>query len=478
MKCFIYVFLFFFSQSFAQNWHPILLNEKHNFEQPLPQILDIVSMHPQMFYGGGCGLIEEHPLKSIIHTIWVDSFYSQNADTFYIFNKKYEESADTWGEFIYKQVSNFLGDTMIKRQNSYYEFIKNDNRYYMYPLAQPLESWYWDSVQNVTATIIHEGDTMLFGYLDSLKVILLSTGDSIVLSKNNGLLYNTTDGNPQKLIGLEIQNKGEVIPKFINIFNFENELTIKKHGEYYTTEGYWGSEKKQIKYYNKQILSPYQIKYTTEETWDRYEYGFWGLNRYVVDGWINNVVFDLNLYGFLNYTDEVDTNKYNRNYRNLIGNIVKYTIQVINNGDTLYPDGDIVTYYDTLTAIPINWYSPFEGYTSDCITGYAIGNDTIGDVWSAEDILGLDVGIEQLKEELLLIYPNPAIDYIIIEWVETLKNETYFTLYNINGQALISKKLFNSVEQIHLLEIPNGVYWIEIYVENKSAYRRLICIAR
>lgn len=107
--------------------------------------------------------------------------------------------------------------------------------------AQIGEFWLWDTLENVTATVHAAEKAILWGQEDSIKTLLLSTGDTVRLAKGLGLLqfpdgYQT--GRYFRLKGIQAANVGISLPTVRDIYDlkvgdrFEYSIYNTNHGEY------------------------------------------------------------------------------------------------------------------------------------------------------------------------------------------------------------------------------------------------------
>lgn len=85
-------------------------------------------------------------------------------------------------------------------------------------------SWTFDLDLMITAEIANTDTMTVFGSSDSIKIILLSTGDIITLSKNHGLLGFPSDISPGaialQLSGIGGRDIGNRLPDFGDYFNW------------------------------------------------------------------------------------------------------------------------------------------------------------------------------------------------------------------------------------------------------------------
>jgi len=80
------------------------------------------------------------------------------------------------------------------------------------------------------------------------------------------------------------------------------------------------------------------------------------------------------------------------------------------------------------------------------------------------------VGVKNIEETLLEIYPNPIIDYLHIK--NTKQPIESISIYNLLG-VLVYNKSYNE-SSIDLQNIPSGVYFIEVKSNNEFYRKRII----
>ena len=73
------------------------------------------------------------------------------------------------------------------------------------------------------------------------------------------------------------------------------------------------------------------------------------------------------------------------------------------------------------------------------------------------------------------VFPNPASDFIQIEMTERGSIETAFcSIYNVNGQLLLEKKLTSFQEKINIQHLLNGIYFLQIQTEEGVLSKKFI----
>lgn len=129
--------------------------------------------------------------------------------------------------------------------------------YHLYPNASVGQSWIFNPAAQLSAEVVAVQSTSLFGMPDSLKTILLGTGDTIQLSKNWGI-YRFPDflsaGNYYTLTGIDNQRLGYYLPQKRD-FILNNEVGDKfgnNSSSYYDNGG--GSANSQKNYYTDYLI--------------------------------------------------------------------------------------------------------------------------------------------------------------------------------------------------------------------------------
>lgn len=155
---------FFCMAGFAQNWSPVNLSEKYNFQNDTADY--------------------------ITNTIWVDSVSVQNGDSIFYLNRivKPCDTCQLSSNLYLANQEQFLQRTIRKENEDKYIF-SGQTPFTIFAKADLNDTWLLDTLNEIEATISNIQDIQLFDNQDSVKTIALSTGDSILLSKNHGLVY-------------------------------------------------------------------------------------------------------------------------------------------------------------------------------------------------------------------------------------------------------------------------------------------------
>ena len=86
--------------------------------------------------------------------------------------------------------------------------------------------------------------------------------------------------------------------------------------------------------------------------------------------------------------------------------------------------------------------------------------------------------LPDLNSIAFVLSPAPAKDYLRVSTYEVLKMEVYFDIRDPNGNVVKSKRVRktkgNFDVDIDISELPNGVYFLKIYVENTEYVQRFV----
>ena len=83
------------------------------------------------------------------------------------------------------------------------------------------------------------------------------------------------------------------------------------------------------------------------------------------------------------------------------------------------------------------------------------------------------VGINELQESMLSIYPNPSTDKITIELSGSVK-ESYLAIVNTEGQQLLTRQITDPKTQIDISNLPNGVYFVRLTNDKSVEVRKFV----
>jgi hypothetical protein len=185
---------------------------------------------------------------------FADSFKVLNSDTTYFVNRIVERNnPNNHGQNDTAQLDRwqFLQREILRRSDGWYVLF-NPGSLVINSRAGLGDSWLYDTVRNLTATVVAMDTMTVFGLLDSAKNIALGNGGgSILLTRSNGVLVFPADTSdhlqpntdPFILRGIQTRSIGEKVIGFSDIYNFNVGdvfvYTIRYIESAYTTTTTW-----------------------------------------------------------------------------------------------------------------------------------------------------------------------------------------------------------------------------------------------
>ncbi len=166
-----------------------------------------------------------------VYTIKADSVVFANGDSIFYLNRVACENCTTivngpancdtcYGKYNQAQ---FLQKIMTVSANGVITF-SDTNELVIQTQSTLNDTWQFSTTPAITAEVILLSIIDVFGNIDSAKTIILSSGDTIILSKNYGLLqfpFSYGSGQHYYLTGIETQQLGFIPPKMKDFFNFD-----------------------------------------------------------------------------------------------------------------------------------------------------------------------------------------------------------------------------------------------------------------
>lgn len=168
-----------------------------------------------------------HYFQEDVHTatIAVDSMEVIGNDVMFYLNRivvECDTCEQSWLPYFLYNQPNFLQKKVLL-QDSVFRFL-DTNEFAIMPYAPVGTNWTFDTINNITASIIGASMVTTFGETDSLKLISLSNGYSIVLSKNFGIKSFQVNGDEPEfqLKGVQgINDFGYYVPDMEDYYDYE-----------------------------------------------------------------------------------------------------------------------------------------------------------------------------------------------------------------------------------------------------------------
>ena len=452
----------------AQNWSPILVNEKMNYQ------------HNDSSY--------------ISHSIWVENVAPQGNDTIYELNKIVIDCPDEPEKVLRNQPS-FLQMNVIKQDSGKYLF-SNPNNYLILTKAHMWDSWIFDQANNIIATVNGHTLTDILGTPDSVKYIGLSDGSQLRISKNFGIIKipDFENGGYFELVGIQDTEFGESVIDFWDIYDFEVGDVFQydyTHGDAsvfdYQTQKYTVESKDifddSIKYQMHYVIDGYWIDYWS---WESYHYSYWGTKEICYIDSINHPSNKFNYELVIMWEDYWGYYFYDTSFSKVFLSKDSLAFRVKTMGSAaLYPEveqlyKEISSYEDTLIRIqsyPENLlvqykeglgrtiydYWDFEQITYQHLEGYVKNGDTVGTI-TPDSLLLTKISEPKTIAKNWIIYPNPAQDWFHFKLSNTNSKVTYnIELRNLCGQLVKEEKNIQSTHYaMNVADLNAGVYFYVI----------------
>lgn len=360
-------------------------------------------------------------------------------------------------------------------------------------------SWMFDEHNGITATVDDEWEEDLFGSPDNLRRILLSSNDTIVLSRSSGIVLFTRENVSYEIIGVEGAGLGRILPNLSSYFNFQqgDELVYRITCTTLASQPGGPQYPDLLAYFWKVIITarqnnPSGVNYsissartpnycTFSPDWPTPSSNWTFItNEILADHPILDAYPGKAVDGSICWSD-MDGYHYPRfiarhgltqDGRDLltyskIGNYGRGfdAIQEVSPG--LYPIlsqviGSIV-YEDILGLIDV--YFHFNGYHRGVnLVGAIIGGDTI----IPPPFVDYLVGINEEKTKSIGIHPNPAEDYFIIQG----EPGQMITIHDMKGRLILNSITTAAKTEIVTRNLKAGMYLVS--VGSKSPERLII----
>ncbi len=460
-NAFTLLFIVITFNSYAQVWSPFNLSEKFNYQSDTANI------------------ITASYFTDSVKVIGTDSVFYLNRIVVQYANNVYDTALINQPQFWERE--------MVKKQNGNYQF-RNQGNKSLLTFAASNDSWLFDSIQNISATVISIHEENIFSNPDTVKTILLSSGDTIKLSKHFGFTkfpLNDSSAIFQNLVGINGRNIGELIPDFNSVFDFDVDdvFSFSFHANGWFSSGDDGYTTEKI--LTKNIISSDSIEYTVQV--HTYIYPFGAPNSYTSNhistwkfgtskhGWMNrfapqSIYNSLGLYtyqyhdysiplGGIIYDMRLDSGACNR--KSITTKYSGYYDSL--NGDTLFqfntfePPTVGFTYTEGLGLTNINSVG-FENSGNN----YVARNFNLTGYIKGTEVCGVILGEQSILEYPAFIYPTLCTDKI---YIQNIFSQSTVSILDIFGRLKIKSEIFKD-SNIDMSPFPSGIYFV--HIENNS----------
>jgi len=458
--------------AFSQNWAPINSTEK--FCYSTDENLDIIDA-----------------------VLWVDSLGIIGNDSVFHLNKiaRIIENQD----FVcLNNQPQFLLDDVIVKPNGEWVFVDTAfsefdqiDTFKILPKANYYESWEFSS--DLDAAIANVSTMSIFGQTDSVKTILLSDYSQILISKSHGIINWRGE---YQLIGIEGRNLGLKVPRFEDmysnisvgdvvcfltygwevgngvvqkfikrrieidsIFRYEDSIVLHVEEWIKTDIIYWSEVMEDIDSQHKKIVLN---KNGLTEAYPNELINLHISHEYAWAGGYAIIKLESFRWGGLKKTEVLFLNQ--EPYTVLLDPCDNINAdQYCYNGDLLIMEHSEKYGFLEYDNEGFEW----GGYTQ--IKGVIDDGDTLGYIYP----FGIVGSHEISSQENWSLYPNPAKDFITIQFPMESKNIAY-KIFNLNGVLLKEGILSQSESRISVKELPKGMYFIELNINGELTTKKWI----
>jgi hypothetical protein len=481
-------------RSFGQQaWSPIHQDKLYSYRKT--ENFDKNIFNPNGYYGS----LDFNP---IVQNVFITGFSTVGSDSVFMLNKRAKPIGTISNSFTNNQLSyvwdfeypGFLNNEI--RTTSFGEyFFQGNDTFLLKPQAQLFDSWIFKDT--VTATVIAIEPFTQWNVPDSLKTILLSNNDTILLSRNFGMLkFPDPDsvGNYIEILGLQKDTLswGLRTPDFWDTYNFNvgDVLMYEWNESAYPNLYNTGCIKLNIVQKN---WLPNGIEYGVDELGYRESNFLIPFNRnsspirFTIDScqYING--FHPNLMSFSHSAEQIPSFS-GWNIRSFAiasldsNNLIRKDIYRLE----LQPDSILFVRYEEIYRYKVGIgfyeyiYSGFEGAAASSLIGYVKDGDTIGTVYSDSLIIALsNEAVESGSENFAIVYPNPSTEgQLNIKLNEVQTGKIDVTVFNINGQLLYDE-IFSGGEETLDLSIGqrfvSGFYIVKVKSSGREQYLKWQC---
>jgi hypothetical protein len=198
MKYLIKIFFLFLMIPFnaaCQNWQPLVSSNSYTYFSNLSD--------------------------TSIAVIRTDSVAFQGIDSVFSLNRVLRPVKGN-NAIILRNQSQFLGKTGVWKSDGTF-LLEDTSIHVLKTKSKAGDTWISDTATGMTASTLLQRTDTVFGRMDSMKVIVFSNLDTLVLSKNYGIVYysKSVTNTSYRLRGIQNQNLGFQMPDFRHIYDFQ-----------------------------------------------------------------------------------------------------------------------------------------------------------------------------------------------------------------------------------------------------------------
>ncbi|HEU4717955.1 MAG TPA: T9SS type A sorting domain-containing protein [Bacteroidia bacterium] len=484
----------------AQNWSPLNLTDKYNYR------------------------LGNDPV--ITQTVWQNGFSAVAGDTVFTLNDIMCDTCLTWTSgplacdscYGLLHVAQFEGKQVKQFASGWCNF-RDPGSKTIDLFAALNDTWLFDTLNNVTAQVIFAGNSVVLGNADSVKTLLLSTGDTLCFSKDYGIVqwpHGYGQNSYYRLAGIQGRNIGVLIPRMMNYFDFAvgdifqyqgrinsgaspqvrdfirkyiiTGKTVNGDTVRYTVQGHMASQCEDVISMN--FWMEYSLINETYTFIDSANHTGNQFNNCAVDGFLRVIPNSGGMgqpqnsfnpapgwYRCSLYMDPFG----NKGIR--FGTATSYTdfhidpscsVPVFAGSDTLQPvswgDAFTVQLTEGLGQTFALWTSNFEGSWSEQLTAFRKNGDTTG-------VLIPDNQLDALAQHPgsgggMTVYPNPADEALIISLPGNVQADLVIT--DAGGRVVFRQQNAAGNIQLATADLAEGMYFLRVITAQGAAAEKIV----
>jgi hypothetical protein len=471
-KLSIIILLFFvFQLSNAQNWHLIEKNKTYHYSCDTTNLIFSLWADSIKINGGDTTWFANRIILPC-DTCHAENYPNTNANKFMLKNQplflQREITLSEYGKIYLQSPDSFV----IKMNNA---------------INEP-----WNYSHSKTANIYYRGISTILGVQDSIIGILLNSSDTIIISKNYGVVqYPCVTGKYFRLIGVEGENSvGYQVPSFNEIYDFEiGDIIITQYHSKMWSDEYYYHETLLIT--DKIYDSIGNFKYKVCGCGEGFNFYYPDMKNLAdtITELIDPKIYFSNIFSKIKTFQEIKKNHSDeplyiqKVYRK---DGLTYFEQEPNgflcldnfeNADLdtniLFTSQELFYYYNEVSVIE-KWGVSNSEYGFESYKGYSSSKS---DIESPEDVVCdyCFLSSNNFQQKQFQIFPNPTTGIINISGV----NVENIEVFNVFGQKVFRKSFSNSANnetlKIDLKNyLSNGIYFVNIQSKNKNYTSKLI----
>lgn len=456
----------------------------------------------------------------VTNVLFTDSVKTIGSDTIYYMNRIGVECSGscptittaitTTATVIVPNMPQFLQKTIIKTANGIIQ-LKDTGNWVIKPTCTLTETWMFDSVSSKTAQCVNISTLTIFSVVDSVKTIIADGTDTILLSKQFGLIQfpNMYGKNKYyRLTGIENASSydqtalyGYKVPNAWDFYNYDIGDKFCRQGSNQWVAGAsnagGSSWNRETIILNKTFQPGVGFSYTVTEnqqtsSWTLTNAGTTSSSSFTSTTSVLNYTLNSKLTENVMYPGQIiqylpnfqpndhiniikyGTDNYGKFYKYHGPPCNTYTNAALPNANTyisfkknsgyLVPDSYPYTGCFGVNLGVVGYYlSTFASWGRECMTCAVKG----GTLYLGAETNLVGISENKLLEKNIFIYPNPTSQNITIE-----SNGMTFDLIevcNVLGQKILSKELENLTKsELILTELNAGIYFLKVYSKGKQ----------